>query len=208
MFKWWFVPACAALLHDLSPVEARQLAESVIAVNYRPLHDLGVSQEEAGLCRTDGTEKNIKYESQIKGCRAFWASGEDLKESQLFIILKSQFKNQPCCSKVENFTGSGGLIWIEVSVILYTQKQEGNKTSSQSKGSITAADHLLRVLKKLRSGPLKAAAHCLPFEIKALSKMVGLNHLDLPAKQLLIPIFSKKKKVLQHLWFLLLSSNL
>lgn len=180
-------------------MEARQLAESVIAVNYRPLHDLGVSQEEAGLCRTDGTEKNIKYESQIKGCRAFRASGEDLKESQLFIILKSQFKNQPCCSKVENFTGSGGLIWIEVSVILYTQIKEGNKTSSQPKGSITAADHLLRVLKKLRSGPLKAAAHRLPFEIKALSKTVGLNHLDLPAKQLLIPIFSKKKKVLRHL---------
>lgn len=117
-------------------------------------------------------------------------------------------KNQPCCSKLENFTGSGGLIWIEVSVILYTQIKEGNKTSSQPKGSITAADHLLRVLKKLRSGPLKAAAHRLPFEIKALSKTVGLNHLDLPAKQLLIPIFSKKKKVLRHLWFLLLSSNL
>lgn len=42
-------PACAALLHDLGPVEARQLAESVIAVHYGPLHDLGVSQEEAGL---------------------------------------------------------------------------------------------------------------------------------------------------------------
>lgn len=157
MFKWWFVPACAALLHDLSPVEARQLAESVIAVNYRPLHDLGVSQEEAGLCRTDGTEKNIKYESQIKGCRAFWASGEDLKESQLFIILKSQFKNQPCCSKVENFTGSGGLIWIEVSVILYTQKQEGNKTSSQSKGSITAADHR-QSIKKTTERPFKSCS--------------------------------------------------
>lgn len=47
-------PARAALLHDLSPVEARQLAESVIAVNYRPLHDLGVSQEEAGLCGRHG----------------------------------------------------------------------------------------------------------------------------------------------------------
>lgn len=44
------LPAGAALLHDLCPVEARQLAESVIAVNHRPLHDLGVSQEEAGLC--------------------------------------------------------------------------------------------------------------------------------------------------------------
>lgn len=87
----------------------------------------------------------------------------------------------------------------EVSVILYTQIKEGNKTSSQSKGSITAADHLLRVLKKLWSGPLKAAAHCLPFEIKALSKTVCLNHLDPPAKQLLIPIFSKKKNVLRHL---------
>lgn len=43
------LPARAALLHHLSPVEARQFAESVIAVNYRPLHDLGVSQEEAGL---------------------------------------------------------------------------------------------------------------------------------------------------------------
>lgn len=102
-------------------------------------------------------KKNIKYESQIKGCRAFWASGEDLKESQLFIILKSQFKNQPCCSKVENFTGSGGLIWIEVSVILYTQKQEGNKTSSQSKGSITAADHR-QSIKKTTERPFKSCS--------------------------------------------------
>lgn len=106
-------------------MEARQLAESVIAVNYRPLHDLGVSQEEAGLCRTDGTEKNIKYESQIKGCRAFRASGEDLKESQLFIILKPKSKKISLVApKWENFTGSGGLILSEVSVILYTQKKK------------------------------------------------------------------------------------
>lgn len=84
-----------------------------------------------------------------------------MKESQLFIILKPKSKKISLVApKWENFTGSGGLIWIEVSVILYTQKQEGSKTSSQSKGSITAADHRLRVLKKLRSGPLKAAAHC------------------------------------------------
>lgn len=43
------LPAGAALLHDLSSVEARQLAEAVIAVDHRPLHDLSVSQEEAGL---------------------------------------------------------------------------------------------------------------------------------------------------------------
>ena len=42
-------PARAALLHHLGPVEARQLAESVIAVDDGPLDNLGVSQEEAGL---------------------------------------------------------------------------------------------------------------------------------------------------------------
>lgn len=47
--KPYYAPARAALLHDLGPVEARQLAESVIAVNYRPLHNLSVSQEEAGF---------------------------------------------------------------------------------------------------------------------------------------------------------------
>lgn len=63
-------------------------------------------------------------------------------------------KNQPCCSKLENFTGSGGLIWIEVSVILYTQKQEGNKTSSQS---ITAADHR-QSIKKTTERPFKSCS--------------------------------------------------
>lgn len=48
--RWWRSPAGAALLHDLSSVEARQLAEPIIAVDDRPLHDLGVSQQEAGLC--------------------------------------------------------------------------------------------------------------------------------------------------------------
>lgn len=48
-----FLPACAALLHNFGPVETRQFAESVIAVNYRPLHDLGVSQEEAGLWKKE-----------------------------------------------------------------------------------------------------------------------------------------------------------
>lgn len=58
------LPARAALLHDLGPVEARQLAESVIAVNYRPLHDLGVSQEEAGLCEKVGGVSRIQTKLQ------------------------------------------------------------------------------------------------------------------------------------------------
>lgn len=41
-------------------MEARQLAESVIAVNYRPLHNLGVSQEEAGLCEKGGGVSRIQ----------------------------------------------------------------------------------------------------------------------------------------------------
>lgn len=109
---------------------------------------------------SDGRDrkKNIKYESQIKGCRAFRASGEDLKESQLFIILKPKSKKISLVApKWENFTGSGGLIWIEVSVILYTQKQEGNKTSSQSKGSITAADHR-QSIKKTTERPFKSCS--------------------------------------------------
>ena len=57
----------------------------------------------------------------MKGCKAFWASGEDLKESQLFIILESK-------SKIILVAGSGGLILAEVSFIFYTQKKEGNKT--------------------------------------------------------------------------------
>ena len=143
----------------------------------------------------DRKKKNIKYESQMKGCKAFWASGEDLKESQLFIILESK-------SKIILVAGSGGLILAEVSFIFYTQKKEGNKTPHSSQSPSES-------IKKLRSGPLKAAASCLPFETKALSKTVGLNHLDLPAKQLLIQIFSKKKKkVPRHLWFLSLSSRL
>lgn len=50
------VPASAALLHHLSPVEAGQLAESVITVNNRPLYDLGVPQEKAGFWGKDEYE--------------------------------------------------------------------------------------------------------------------------------------------------------
>lgn len=46
------LPDGAALLHHLGPVEPRQFAEPVIAVDDGPLHDLGVAYEEAGLCRT------------------------------------------------------------------------------------------------------------------------------------------------------------
>lgn len=46
------LPAGAALLHDLGAVEARQFAESVIAVDDGPLHDLSVAYEEAGLWGT------------------------------------------------------------------------------------------------------------------------------------------------------------
>lgn len=46
------LPDGAALLHHLGPVEPRQFAESVIAVDDGPLHDLGVAYEEAGLWRT------------------------------------------------------------------------------------------------------------------------------------------------------------
>lgn len=44
-------PACATLLHDLRPVVARQFAESVITVHYWPFNDLGITQEETGLCK-------------------------------------------------------------------------------------------------------------------------------------------------------------
>lgn len=46
------LPDGAALLHHLGPVEPRQLAESVIAVDDGPLHDLSVPYEEAGLWGT------------------------------------------------------------------------------------------------------------------------------------------------------------
>lgn len=47
--RWACLPAGAALLHHLGAVEAGQLAESVIAVDHGPLHDLSVAYEEAGL---------------------------------------------------------------------------------------------------------------------------------------------------------------
>lgn len=48
-----------------------------------------------------------------------------MKESQLFIILKPKSKKISLVApKWENFTGSGGLILSEVSVILYTQKKK------------------------------------------------------------------------------------
>ena len=46
---WPWLPAGAALLHHLGAVEARQFAESVVAVDDGPLHDLSVAYQEAGL---------------------------------------------------------------------------------------------------------------------------------------------------------------
>lgn len=41
--------ACAALVHDFSSVVPRELAETIVAVNNRPVHNLGISQQETGL---------------------------------------------------------------------------------------------------------------------------------------------------------------
>lgn len=42
--------ARAAPVHDFGSVVAGQLAEAIVAVNNRPLHNLCISQQEAGLC--------------------------------------------------------------------------------------------------------------------------------------------------------------
>ncbi len=42
-------PARAAFLHDLCSVVSRQLAEAVITINYRPVHNLSVPQQETCL---------------------------------------------------------------------------------------------------------------------------------------------------------------
>lgn len=57
-------PAGATLLHDLCPVVTRELAESVITVNYRPLHDLRIPQQETCLC----IEKLEKADGHIYYC--------------------------------------------------------------------------------------------------------------------------------------------
>lgn len=49
--------ACAALVHDFSSVVPRQLAETVIAVNNRPVHNLRISQQETGLWNKIRREK-------------------------------------------------------------------------------------------------------------------------------------------------------
>lgn len=51
---WAWLPAGAALLHHLGTVEAGQLAESIVAVDDGPLHDLSVPDQEAGLWGTGG----------------------------------------------------------------------------------------------------------------------------------------------------------
>lgn len=51
--------ARAAPVHDFSSVVSRQLAESIVAVNDRPLHDLCISQQETGFCN-----KTDKYSSR------------------------------------------------------------------------------------------------------------------------------------------------
>ena len=43
------LPAGAALLHHLGPVVPRQLAETIIAVDNGPVHDLSISQHKVGI---------------------------------------------------------------------------------------------------------------------------------------------------------------
>lgn len=66
------LPDGAALLHHLGPVEPRQLAESVIAVDDGPLHDLSVPYEEAGLCGTgDRWAQPLDHDPDPSGLPAF-----------------------------------------------------------------------------------------------------------------------------------------
>lgn len=51
------VPARAALVHDLGSVISGELAESIVAVNNRPLHDLRISQQETGFLESGGKFK-------------------------------------------------------------------------------------------------------------------------------------------------------
>ena len=44
------IPASAALLHDLSTMVARQLAEAIVTVDDGPVYDLSVSQNKVGVC--------------------------------------------------------------------------------------------------------------------------------------------------------------
>lgn len=44
-------PASAALLHDFSTMVTRQLAESIIAVDNRPIHNLGITQNKICVCQ-------------------------------------------------------------------------------------------------------------------------------------------------------------
>lgn len=55
------VPAGAALVHDFGSVITWQLAESIIAVYHRPLHDLCVSQQEAGFWVTAEAKARLEY---------------------------------------------------------------------------------------------------------------------------------------------------
>lgn len=44
-------PARAALLHDFSTMVTGQLAESIVAVDNRPIHNLGITQNKIGVCQ-------------------------------------------------------------------------------------------------------------------------------------------------------------
>lgn len=63
-----FLPAGAAFLHHLCSVVPGQLAETIVAVDDGPVHNLGVSQDKVGIC-LDGNKKKKerkKKNSQIK----------------------------------------------------------------------------------------------------------------------------------------------
>lgn len=61
-----FLPAGAAFLHHLCSVVPGQLAETIVAVDDGPVHNLGISQDKVGVCLDRNKKKRKKKNGQIK----------------------------------------------------------------------------------------------------------------------------------------------
>lgn len=77
-------PACAALLHDFSTMVTRQLAESIIAVDNRPIHNLGIPQNKIGVCQEE-IKHYFLYCDNIMLCQQWYRV---LKSQNLILIKK------------------------------------------------------------------------------------------------------------------------
>lgn len=204
------LPDGAALLHHLRSVEARQFAESVIAVDDGPLHDLSVAYEEAGLWGTgDRWPQSLDQNLGPPGLSAQYISfrssedarsrsglrGPSAAASEVRPVTAATLKTPTFGSKVARLNHAAAFL-VQLrgksgSAVTFLGLNWLNWLEDKSPGFTFCFifPHFrpfaaTAITGHQMSWKREAAAHRATFEIKAASETLSLNHGDLSALRL------------------------